>query len=180
MRRNWEKGRSRLFLSIFVSICIWVNRSNIKNSLGKIWCPVDVQFRCQCPWRVCGSRQRGPLEGLSAHQLLVLGLHSLCWQKSIVDLNPQSTSVSKASVSPIPAIIVPGSEKREFTAQQSTIFHLRGQKKYFLEKKKTAFLETNSNCHHILRYFLIPFYLDRNTPIYTSTETCSASNLCLI
>ena len=52
-----------------------------------------------------------------------------------MDLNPQSTSVSKASVSPIPAIIVPGSEKREFTAEQSTIFHLKGQKKYFPEKK---------------------------------------------
>ena len=96
----------------------------------------DVQFRCQRPWRICGSRQRGPVEGLSAHQLLVLGLHSLYWQKSTVDLNPQSTSVSKTSVSPIPAIIVPGSEKREFTAEQSTIFHLKGQKSTFQKKNK--------------------------------------------
>ena len=42
MRRDWQKGRSRLCWSIFVSICIWVNRSNIKNSLGKIWCPVSL------------------------------------------------------------------------------------------------------------------------------------------
>ena len=49
--------------------------------------------------------------------------------KSTIDFCQQS-------VSPIPAIIVPGSEKREFTAEQSTIFHLKGQKSTFQKKNK--------------------------------------------